>query len=223
MSQLQRHADTPPAEAGPLAATASLALREATSAHHRQAERSAFQQQLALGRVTRTAFAAWLGQMQIVYSALEAHVARAGAAALGGFQAQGWQRTPHLGVDLAHWGSAPVQHRPLTATMRLLRELESWADQEPRALLGVLYVLEGSTNGGRYLAKGLREAWQVEGAPGLSFLDPHGEAQFARWAAFKQELDRALPLSAVSGAVEAARTTFQALEAIGVELLAVGA
>ena len=223
MSQLHQHADAPPAEAGPLAATASLALREATSAHHRQAERSAFQQQLALGRVTRAAFAAWLGQMHLVYSALEAHVAHAGAAALGGFAGRDWQRTSQLRVDLAHWGGSPLEHRPLPATARLLRELESWAAQEPRALLGVLYVLEGSTNGGRYLAKGLREAWQVEGAPGLSFLDPHGEAQFARWAAFKQELDRALSLSAVSGALEAARTTFQALEAIGVELLAVGA
>ena len=44
--------------------------------------------------------------------------------------------------------------------------------------LGMLYVLEGSTLGGRVLRK------QVDDMTGLSFLDPYGEAVGERWRSF---------------------------------------
>ena len=49
-------------------------------------------------------------------------------------------------------------------------------------------MLEGSTNGGKYLARVLRKAWQDDGES-LHYLDPYGDEQPERWASFKRIMD----------------------------------
>ena len=74
-------------------------------------------------------------------------------------------------------------------------ELEHPAEDEPPAPLasraeamGVLYVLEGSTLGGRMIKK----AVHARGCDltGLSFLDPYGRDTGARWREFVTVLER---------------------------------
>jgi heme oxygenase len=86
------------------------------------------------------------------------------------------------------------------------------------ALLGPLYVLEGSTNGSRVLARVLSRAWGSDGA-GLAYLDPYGDGQPTSWKAFKQEVDDlGLDDASQSAVVEAARVTFQAISDISDEV-----
>jgi len=54
--------------------------------------------------------------------------------------------------------------------------------------LGRMYVLEGSTLGGRVIRKAVEG--RGEGMTGLSFLDPYGDQVGARWRAFLAVLDR---------------------------------
>jgi heme oxygenase len=61
-------------------------------------------------------------------------------------------------------------------------------ESDPVALLGSFYVVEGSTNGGRFLANVLRKAWQIDG-DGLRYFDPYGEDQPDKWASFKRVMD----------------------------------
>jgi heme oxygenase len=75
-------------------------------------------------------------------------------------------------------------------------------------------LLEGSTNGGRFLARVLRTAWQLDGR-GLDALDPYGEDQPARWAEFKRDMDALqLPPEDADGVVAAAVATFTAIAEI---------
>jgi heme oxygenase len=54
--------------------------------------------------------------------------------------------------------------------------------------LGMLYVLEGSTLGGRFIVGALAARGVVE--PDLAFLDPYGKETGARWRAFLVVLAR---------------------------------
>jgi heme oxygenase len=127
-------------------------------------------------------------------------------------------RVPDLERDLSHYGVDRSRLSPKPATVRFTRSIERFEDKEPVALLGSLYVVEGSTNGGRFLARVLRQAWQVDGQ-GLAYFDPYGDEQPARWASFKRDMDDAgFGDHERDAIVEAAKTTFEAIAEISDEV-----
>lgn len=74
---------------------------------------------------------------------------------------------------------------------------------------GSVYVMEGSTLGGRMITKRLaEESWLPEG--GLRYFDPHGEMTGPLWRAVKERLDR-LPPADHGAVVAGARKTFSRL------------
>jgi heme oxygenase len=208
-----------PATAEPIV-SAAVALREHTADDHHRAERSDFQRRFVSGRLPRAGYTAWLEQMWWVYRALAAHFAGDGVPAPhAALFADARDRTPDLAADLAFLGSAPGATRAVPATDAFLARIAQWAAVDPPALLGVLYVLEGSTNGSRYIANAVRKAYGLDGGSGTAFLDPYGEAQPARWKAFKRELDAAVSAHEVPSLIAAARETFNAVGAMGAELV----
>lgn len=108
-------------------------------------------------------------------------------------------RSPWLWVDLTRLGVAP--HRvPRCAD---LPEIQGLPDA-----LGCLYVLEGSTLGGRVIARRLAAAGvSVGGRPARSF-EAHGDQTGARWGRFVPALDGWPADDLIPSAVE----TFRALE-----------
>jgi heme oxygenase len=88
------------------------------------------------------------------------------------------------GLELANRSRAPLLARfaeaqPLPAFPTPVSEAEA---------LGMLYVLEGSTLGGRFIAGALAARGIVD--PDLAFLDPYGKDNGARWRAFLAVLVR---------------------------------
>jgi len=78
-----------------------------------------------------------------------------------------------------------------------------------------LYVLEGSTNGGKFLARVLERSLQIEDRAGLSYMDPYGDRQPEMWAEFKRLADLVeLAPDQLNAVTEAARETFRAIAAI---------
>lgn len=196
---------------------AAAMLKAETNDHHRRAEGSPFQRSMVKGTLPIGGYTGWLEQMRLVYRALEAEltVATAGdryAALLG----SRWRRTPELLADLAHFGR-PTEPMPVPATSAFIAQLERWGREKSAALIGVLYVLEGSTNGSRYIARNLRKAYGLDAA-GLGYLDPYGEAQASEWAQFKVALDIAIAPSDLPTVTAGAIATFEAVTAIGEEL-----
>ncbi|HMU60855.1 MAG TPA: biliverdin-producing heme oxygenase [Gemmatimonadales bacterium] len=203
-----------------------LTLRESTASHHRRAEQHEFQRQFVRGELPRALYLSWLGQMVHIHAALEAHLdqlvaRRPGLTAV--FEDTRRKVAP-LQKDLAFLGAAADQPL-LPAAGAMVAWMNALAMTQPLALLGVFYVLEGSTNGSKFIARKVRPAYGLPAdGSGTTYLDPYGDAQPARWQEFKTAMD-ALPLPAdeVEPIVMAAQHTFDAIRELGAELLATNA
>jgi heme oxygenase len=191
-------------------------LKDQTSDLHTRAERHEIQRALVTGRIGRDGYRAYLGQMLHIHAALERALRAAAAAGgpLASLVRDYHFREEQIRADLAFLGEGEVEALPATAAFA------SWIGDKacPASLIGVLYVLEGSTNGGRYIARALRKSLALESG-GTAFLDPHGEAQAERWTRFKTDLD-SLGLSEQerAAALAAAQRTFEAIIAVNDDL-----
>jgi heme oxygenase len=200
-----------------------LTLRESTASHHRLAEQHEFQQQFVRGTLPRPLYVHWLGQMLHIHAALEAHLDRLVAKnpQLKSVFDDGRRKVAPLQKDLAFFGSTSDQ-AVLSAARAMMARMDQLATAQPLALLGILYVLEGSTNGSKFIARKVRPAYQLPASDeGSAYLDPYGEVQPVRWQEFKAAMDALdLPAAEVGPIVEAAQQTFDSIRELGAELLA---
>jgi heme oxygenase len=204
--------NTPPAE------SASAALKHATAAEHRRAEQSPFQRLLVSGRIPLDSYLDWLDQQWRIYRTLEKTLQPGHSATRDLLINEPWRRAQALEDDLGHFGEQGGARLPARSTLEFITRLEQSHRDDPAALLGVLYVLEGSTNGSKYIARNIRRAFGLD-RPGTRFMDPHGEDQPTRWASFKVLLDQAISPATVPSVIAGAHATFAAVTAIGQELL----
>lgn len=168
-------------------------LKSGTAELHRQAESRPLQRQLGAGTLARPVFAAYLGQLLFVHDQLERclddQVARETHPAF----AIAWhslaRHSDNLREDLVASGLDPDAVMPLKATTSLLEQLNEWSEQGNLALIGALYVLEGSMNGNRFISKALQKVWGIDAESGLSYLDPYGDEQRTTWSAFRSRVN----------------------------------
>jgi heme oxygenase len=194
------------------------ARKEKTRDLHEVVEHHPFQQELLKGSLPRERYVAFLGEMHAIHTTLDAALATHGETSkvLRRVLANYSSQKPFLEDDLAFFGqeAASLIERTKLAGMkpaaegfsqRLMRTLS----ENPIGLLGFLYVLEGSRNGGRVIARCVRNAYPLSDGRGTAFLDPYGENQRERWQRFKGSLDN-LVLSETdrAGVVEGARVAF---------------
>lgn len=118
---------------------------------------------------------------------------------------EGRSRLAALEADLQALGRSAQAIRRLPTC----RDAEALA-QTPAAALGSLYVLEGSTLGGKVIARTLsRAAWLPPG--GLSYFDPYGERTGAMWRGFKQQSRELAPRETWPEIADGAQATFEML------------
>jgi len=197
----------------------SESLKQATDTLHRDAERHPIQRALVTGQLDKPAYAVLLAQLWLVHDALERAVqhAIASQSTVGRQIGRVWQpRLAHadqVRADLEFFHGSPTDPTPATAA--LVGHIHDLAATAPLGLLGMLYVLEGSLNGGRYIAAALRKTYSLSDADGTRSLDPYGDRQPALWKRWKQDLDD-LGLKGDDRAlvIASAKTMFQALTAI---------
>ena len=184
-------------------ATARAALREATDPVHARLHGLPALQALAEGRLDRAGYAALLRRLLGFHRAAEAALDRAPSLAPWGIDLPGRRRAWLIEADLAALGApaAPPALAPLPPL-----------DTAARAL-GCLYVTEGSTLGGRQLARAL-DGLLPPGPAGRRFLLGHGAAHAAMWRSCCQALEAcgADPARRAE-MLAAAEATFAAFEA----------
>lgn len=200
-----------------------LTLRERTADHHRRAEQHPFQQQMVRGSLPRELYVRWLGQMLQVHAALEAHLDRL-VVRHPQFKSvfnDERRKAAALRRDLAFFG-ASVDQAPLPAAREFMDRMDRLAVAGPLGLLGVLYVLEGSTNGSKFIARRVRPAYELPATgEGSAYLDPYGDLQPARWQEWKAAMDAlGFPPAEVEQLTLVAQQTFDAVRELGAELLA---
>lgn len=187
--------------------TLSTRLKDATWVSHQSAESRAWQRALARGEADPEQLAVYLAQLRRIHALLE-QLADGDAETRA---AIGWdddmRHSRRLATDLADLGAA-AGIAALPATAAMLETITDAVAEEPYALLGFLYVLEGSMNGNRFLVRALRRG-PAAACCGFAYFDPYGEQQPARWAEFKQALDRVtLGPEEESAVIAAALATF---------------
>ncbi len=199
------------------------ALRTRTTEHHERAEKHPFQKALVSGRLPRPAYRENIAQLMFIHAELEARLRTLResdprvAAIIG-------DNRFHSGTfesELRFLGMEPGAAQALPEVTGLAEELRTLAAGEPLAALGMLYVLEGSTNGGVFIAKAVTRAYGLTGPEGTRWLNPHGEGQRPAWIAFKQAMDGAgFTPGEIEAMVEAARWMFDAVSRVGSAVLA---
>jgi heme oxygenase len=195
-------------------------LKTETRDLHAHAESRTLQKRIAQGAVDRATFGAYLGQLYHVHSALESALAESSDKnpAIGVVATAERMRVPDLDRDLAFHAMDPDRLEAGEAASRFVLQIEETKKSKPVALLGALYVLEGSTNGGRFLARALSQSWGLDG-DGLAYFDPYGDEQPQRWAAFKRDMDGAFFAADQEDAIiEMAKSTFRAIAEVSDEV-----
>lgn len=159
--------------------SAGAALREATRTVHERLHGLPAFAALAAGRLDRDRYVALLGRLLGFHAPTEAAL----ATRLGQRLApETWQRTHLLRADLATFGVDDEQ------VARLARIERPTLPSDPVAM-GCLYVVEGSTLGGRQLSRLLDNVLPSGGSAGRSFLQGGAQPGHIRWIALRAELD----------------------------------
>ncbi|MCG3127262.1 MAG: hypothetical protein CHACPFDD_02120 [Phycisphaerae bacterium] len=194
-------------------------LRSETRQAHSVAESSPLEQALVQGTLPKAVFVRYLEQRLIVHRELEGAVATWCGVdrRTPGLVLDEQLQSPNLAADLATFGGAVEDVRPLRATSACVTFVRGIAGRP--AVLGAFYVLEGSKNGARYIARAIGRAYGFRDGSGLRYLDPHGERQMALWQEFKARANAIVFAAEECDAiVAAARDTFTAIHAIDMEL-----
>lgn len=193
--------------------TASLAdrLKTETREDHISAEQHPVQRRLISGGLTLTEFGEYLAAMRRLHAAYEPVLRElmVSAPVVGAVVKPEHFRLANLDADLAALGRTADAGASAAAV-----KLGAWAadasKKSPAALLGLIYVLEGSTNGGTFIARAIRG--RLPDAP-TSYLDPHGPMQRERWSAFRAALDSlTLDETTRDAIVAAAQLAFKSVE-----------
>lgn len=197
-------------------------LKDSTWELHKHAEGHPIQRGLIQGKLSREMYASLLGQLLCVHRALESALRelRTSKPSVGRIIQDGRFQQERLEQDLRTLGVDIGTVSPLPAAKRLMTTIEMARAEQPMALLGMHYVLEGSTNGGRFIAKAIRQTYAFESDAGTRYYDPYGENQKTLWAVYKEEFD-AMTVSEVErdAMVAAARDMFRAISEIGDDLV----
>jgi heme oxygenase len=196
-------------------------LRVATAQQHEEAENHPYQQAFFAGRLSRDEYVRYLVELHHVYTALENRIRSASEEKpdLARVVVEENYRQGDLADDLGYFGVAPDAHRPTAATETFISHIEVLARTNPIALLGIHYVVEGSNNGSKFIARNIRRAYDLSDQ-GVRTLDPYGSDQRQKWLDYKLRMG-ALELTQDDrdAIVEAAKYMFTALGRVSSDLM----
>lgn len=197
------------------------ALRESTKDLHADTEGHQFQKDLGSGRVRKDLYVKYLGQLYLMHK----HLADLLPAAAANDQRIAEVLKPYhsdlsaVVGDLGYFDASTASVVPLTATASLLGVMDELAGRSPFSLLGHLYVLEGSTNGAKFMAKTLRTGLGLPEDRGAKYFDRYGELQRERWTNFKATMNaQGFEQGEIDAIVVEAKRMFQTFFEIGSEL-----
>ncbi|MCR9218022.1 MAG: biliverdin-producing heme oxygenase [bacterium] len=185
-------------------------LKEGTASLHDQAEHAAFQTRMVSGELSRAEFIDFLNQVLLVHRTLDGLLSEAAATdhRVATMFHPVHRREEKIEADIERLGGT-VGAEPLASTSRFLAAVDHLTDRCPVALIGVLYVNEGATNGNKVVAKRIRDGLGLQKDFALDYLDPHGSEQRRNWMAFKGMLDELQMTEAErESCLDAAKATF---------------
>lgn len=203
--------------------TIMLELKQSTKPLHDATEKHEFQKLLGTGKINRNDYVTYLEQLYCIHSSLAKCLSESKESKPGVNEVV---KDRHLDLtnlenDLGHFEVTGKQVKPLKATENFVGTFSGMKTEIPESLLGVLYVLEGSTHGAKYMAKTLRDGLGLSDRDGSSYFDRYQEKQMEYWLEFKKSMnEQNFSDNVQSEIIEQAKSTFQAFSDIGSEIIA---
>ncbi|TNE49170.1 MAG: biliverdin-producing heme oxygenase [Deltaproteobacteria bacterium] len=181
-------------------------LRERTNREHKALEAQAFHQSWLKHQLPLSHYVRLLTFYHSIWEKLEKQLSGSYASMVKDVWSLDMAKTPLLQHDLSFFRAQ--SNLPTDEVAIEWSSGHKHLESEPAALLGALYVLEGSTLGGQILRKHLQHMYGLQD-DGLRYYTGYGKQTGSRWKAFKSRMDQALASSeTIDVAVEAARHTF---------------
>lgn len=156
-------------------------LKKMTAPFHDALESTRLAQALASGRVSRSDYLAYLTQLYGVHSVIEPRVAQWAQWERYGIAIKLRTRLELLRMDLVALGVAEPSTRIDGAWD------ERWGFPEA---VGAMYVLEGSTMGGRFLAQRLLGIVGSDGMPAIRYFSAYEDQTMRMWGEYTHFLNR---------------------------------
>ena len=190
-------------------------LRDATRAQHARVDALPFFAALSDGTLPLASYVGLLRALATLCRTLEEELLPAASPAVVAVWDARMGKLPLLERDLAAFADRQLPPAPRAALSALvLSELmrQRVADS-PAALLGYLYVLEGSTLGGAVLHRQVAARFGLPRGTGLAYLASYGSGRAAHWRAFTARMN-AVPLAPTARrhVLEAAGEAFAGIE-----------
>lgn len=170
-------------------------LREDTRTLHNQAEDQGYMRQLMEGTLPRDRFIASIRQTHLLHAGLDERLRRLRAEsprAAAVLQDHHFLVADNARRDLDFLGGASGDVEANEGVRAFLGEADRWMEENPEALLGMFYVVEGSLNGAKILVRKYSQLFGIPGPEGLTHLDPHGVAMRPRWMEFANAMNSQL-------------------------------
>ncbi len=199
-----------PPQPGPPMAT----LRLRTRPHHERAENVPLMQALFHGSASREDYVRWLRTLAIAHAGLERQLAGCDHPAVGAVWRDDMRRLPDLLDDLRALDARRTPDSPdaTDAVLALVDRIMLAGGEDPPALLGYLYVLEGSRNGAELFGDTVTGALELGAGAGTTFLTRAARDRKREWEGFSRRMNAALSdPDALDAAAAAAGEIFDAL------------
>jgi heme oxygenase len=182
-------------------------LRRATTTRHERLHQHPLLEPILSGRVSLRQYVGILEAFYGIYQPLEERVREAAGLLHYSLHSGRLGHAGRLKCDLAYFGYTPLALAQLHRCMHL-PEYSSIA-----ALLGCLYVIEGSMLGGRVIARHVKQTLGLTEQDGCRFFSSYGTKTDAYWTLLCRELHaHRLDGEARHTAVRAANALFAAFE-----------
>jgi heme oxygenase len=180
-------------------------IKEQTQANHTSLENSPFLRPISQKSLTLAQYIAILKKFYGFFYPLELQLARFPIEAyLPDFSQR--RKADRLGDDLQHLQPYQASDLPLCNDLPETHTLEQ--------AFGCLYVMEGSTLGGKMIYKTVNDTLGLDHANGISFFYGYGDDTGLKWKAFQHSLETVSSLATTKDErmIEAANHTFNKLK-----------
>jgi len=166
-------------------------VRSAISAAHFQIEQTDYSKAMLDGSMNSKDYSRGLGQLWHVHGALEQSVQVAGG--IAAFFTPEMIRTATIQRDLSFFGFDITSFGVVAETNSIVVQIQEWATAKPFALLGCIYILEGSRMGSLVIAKPLGKSLGLEpgSTAGLEYHTEGAAGTPMRLRSFKESVDHA--------------------------------
>lgn len=192
-------------------------LRRQTEEHHRKIEALPFFGALMAGSLPVRSYVGLLKAMAVINGVLESVMSRSTHPVLTSIWREDMRKLPLLHDDLASFeGHCSGDIIPATErTLDLAATVRDWDTAKPIALLGCLYVVEGSMLGAKVLRHKLAQLIAPRRQTGLAYVSKYDAAVADHWRDFSQRMNAVrLDQKACQAIVDGACGTFEGIDRI---------